>query len=107
MKDEERSTTREMIIHPGETLKEVMEDRNITVKELAKSTGFTHKYINAVLNSEENISNDFARELENTLNIEADFWMKLNKLFNHELKTFEGSIQHNILENTKNIDRLK
>lgn len=91
MKNEERGTTREMIIHPGETLKEVMEDRNITVEELAKSTGFTQTYINAVLNSEENISNDFARELENTLNIDADFWMKLNELYNDELKIFEES----------------
>ena len=91
MKDEERGTTREMIIHPGETLKEVMEDRNITVKELAKSTSFTQTYINAVLNSEENISNDFVRELENTLNIDADFWMKLNELYNNEIKIFEES----------------
>ena len=91
MKKEERGTSREMIIHPGETLKEVMEDRNISVKELAKSTGFTQAYINAVLGGEENITNDFARKLENTLNINADFWMKLNELYNDELKIYEES----------------
>ena len=82
MKESEKSTTREMIIHPGETLKEVMEARNITVKELAKSTGFTQAYINAVLCGEENITNEFAEKLEHTLNIDADFWMKLNELYN-------------------------
>ncbi len=92
MRKEERVTTREMIIHPGETLEEVMKDRNISVEELAKSTGFTQPYINAVLNSEENISDDFARKLENALNIDADFWMKLNKLYNDELKTFEEKL---------------
>ena len=48
MKESERNTTREMIIHPGETLKEVMEDRNILVEELAQSTGFTQTYIRAL-----------------------------------------------------------
>lgn len=91
MKDEERGTTREMIIHPGETLKEVMEDRNISIEDLTQSTGFPQSYINAVLNSEENISIDFARKLENTLNIDADFWMKLNELYNDELKIYEES----------------
>ena len=91
MKESERSTTREMIIHPGETLEEVMEDRNISVEELAKSTGFTPTYIKAVLNSKENFSNDFTRKLENILNIDADFWMKLNELYNDELKIFEES----------------
>lgn len=82
--------SKEKIIHPGETLKEVMEDRNISVETLAQSTGFPQDYINAVLNSEENISIDFARKLENMLNIDADFWMKLNKLYNDELKIIKN-----------------
>ena len=51
----------DMIIHPGETLKEVMEDRNISTESLAQSTGFTQDYINAVLNCKENIPAEFAR----------------------------------------------
>ena len=81
----------EMIIHPGETLKEIMEDRNISAKSLAQSTGFTQNYISAVLNCKENISADFARKLEDALNIDTDFWMKLQELYDDELKTFEES----------------
>ena len=81
----------DMIIHPGETLKEVMVDKNISVESLAQSTGFTQDYINAVLNCKENISAEFARKLENTLNIDTDFWMKLNDLYDDELKAFEES----------------
>lgn len=81
----------DMIIHPGETLKEVMEDRNISTESLAQSTGFTQDYINAVLNCKENISAEFARTLEETLNIDTDFWMKLNELYDYELKAFEES----------------
>jgi addiction module HigA family antidote len=81
----------DMIIHPGETLKEVMEDRNISAESLAQSTGFTQDYVNAVLNCKENISDEFARKLEETLNIDTDFWMKLQELYNDELKNFEES----------------
>ena len=81
----------DMIIHPGETLKEVMEDRNISTESLAQSTGFTQDYINAVLNCKENISAEFARKLEDALNIDTDFWIKLNELYNDELKAFKES----------------
>ena len=81
----------EMIIHPSETLKEVMEDRSISVENLSQSTGFTQDYINGVLNCKENISAEFARNLEDTLNIDTDFWMKLQELYDDELKTFEES----------------
>jgi plasmid maintenance system antidote protein VapI len=43
------------------------------------------------MSGEENITNDFAEELEKTLYIDAVFWMKLNELYNEELKTFEKS----------------
>lgn len=83
----------DMIIHPGETLKEVMEDRNISTESLAQSTRFTQDYINAVLNCKENISVEFARKLEETLNIDTDFWMKLNEFYNAELRALEESQQ--------------
>ena len=84
-------SSKEMIIHPGETLKEAMEDRNISAEELAQCTGFSSTYIKDVLNCKETISADFARKLEDTLNIDADFWMKLNEDYNDELKAFEES----------------
>ena len=37
--------SREMIIHPGETLKEVLEDRETSQQELALRTGVTPKHI--------------------------------------------------------------
>ena len=84
-------SSKEMIIHPGETLKEAMEDRNISAEELSQRTGFSSSYIKDVLNCKETISVDFARKLEGALNIDADFWMKLNEDYNDELKAFEES----------------
>ena len=84
-------SSKEMIIHPGETLKEAMEDRNISENELSQRTGFSSSYIKDVLNCKENISDEFAIKLEEALNIDSDFWMKLNEDYNDELKAFEES----------------
>ncbi len=83
--------SKEMIIHPGETLKEVIEDRNISVETLAQSAGFPQDYIRGVISCKENISDEFAKKLEDILNIDADFWLKLNDLYNEELKASEKS----------------
>ena len=56
--------SREMIIHPGETLKEVLEERNMTQLELSLRTGVSAKHISTVLSGEKNISVSFAKKLE-------------------------------------------
>lgn len=67
--------SREMIIHPGETLKEVLEDRKMSQQELALRTGVTPKHISTVLSGEKNISVSFAKKLEYALDIDAEFWI--------------------------------
>lgn len=81
--------SREMIIHPGETLKEVLEERNMSQQELALRTGMTPKHISTVLNCEKNISVSFAKKLEYALNIDAEFWMNLQNQYDKELFEFD------------------
>lgn len=81
--------SREMIIHPGETLKEILEERNMSQQELALRTGVSPKHISTVLNGEKNISVSFAKKLEYALNIEAEFWMNLQNQFDKELFEFD------------------
>ena len=80
--------SRDMIIHPGETLREVMEDRNMSQQELAYRTGVTPKHISTVLNGEKNISSAFAKKLEYAFNIDAEFWMNLQADYDNELLEF-------------------
>ena len=47
--------SREYIIHPGETLAEVIEDRNMTQRELAIRTGMTEKHISTVIHGQKGI----------------------------------------------------
>jgi len=64
-------------IPPGETLKEVLDDKNITQKELALRLGVTPKHINKIINGTATISSDIALKLESVLGISASFWNKL------------------------------
>jgi len=48
--------SREFIIHPGETLKEILEDREMSQKELALRVGLTEPYISSVINGQKAIS---------------------------------------------------
>lgn len=81
--------SREMIIHPGETLREVLEERNMSQKELSLRTKVSAKHISTVLNGEKNISVSFAKKLEYALNIDAEFWINLQALYDRELYEFD------------------
>lgn len=81
--------SRDYIIHPGETLAEVIEDREMTQRELAVRTGMTEKHISTVIHGQKNISAAFARKLEYALGIETSFWMNLQSEYDRELLEFE------------------
>lgn len=79
----------ELIIHPGETLKELIEDRGMSQKELAVRTGNSSKHISEVLNGAKGISVDFAKKLEYALSIDASFWINLQANYANEMVDFE------------------
>ena len=74
----------DFIIHPGETLAEVLEDRKMSQKELAIKTGMTEKYISTVISGQQNISSSFAKKLEYALGLEKDFWINLQAKYERE-----------------------
>jgi len=80
--------SREFIIHPGETLKEVLEDREMSQRELAVRTDVTETHISNVVNCQKDISISFAKKLEYALNIEASFWINLQSNYDKELADF-------------------
>ena len=81
--------SREYIIHPGETLSEVLEDRGMTQRELAVRTGMTEKHISTVIRGQKGISATFAKKLEYALGIETAFWMNLQAIYDREILEFE------------------
>ena len=81
--------SRDYIIHPGDTLAEVIEDRDMSQKELAIRTGMTEKHISTVIHGQKGISVTFAKKLEYALGIEASFWINLQANYDRELLEFE------------------
>lgn len=91
----------ELLIHPGETILEMIQDRNIAQKELAIRTGFTEKHISKVINGENNISAEFAKKLEFALDTPASFWRNLQTSYDLELVDFKE--KHNITDEEREI----
>jgi HTH-type transcriptional regulator/antitoxin HigA len=77
--------SREFIIHPGETLKEILEDRGMSQKELALRTGVTEPHVSSVINCQKDISVSYAKKLEYALGIDASFWINLQANYDKEL----------------------
>lgn len=80
---------REFIIHPGETLKEVLEQWGMSQRELALRTGVTEPHISSVVNCQKAISVTFAKKLEYALGVGASFWINLQANYDKELADFE------------------
>ncbi len=78
----------EFIIHPGETLKEVLEDRGMSQKELAFRTDVSEAHISSLINCQKDISVSFAKKLEYALDIDASFWINLQANYEKELADF-------------------
>jgi len=88
VKEKKNGLSRDLIIHPGETLIELLETRNMKQKELAYRTGFSEKHISEIVNGKAVITSKFAVSLENVFDISAKFWLNLQANYDIELTSF-------------------
>lgn len=77
--------SRDLIIHPGETIGDVLEERGITQAELATRTGTTSPFISNVIAGKKDISAKFAMALEYALDVPKSFWLNLQANYDAEL----------------------
>ena len=77
----------ELLSHPGETLKEVMESNNMTQKELAARIGITAKHLNLIVSGRQNISAETAFKLEKVFSLSASFWNNLQRQYDEDKMT--------------------
>lgn len=77
--------SRDLIIHPGETIADILEDRGITQAELATRTGVTPAYVSKVITGKKDISANFALALEYALDVSKSFWLNLQANYDAEL----------------------
>jgi HTH-type transcriptional regulator/antitoxin HigA len=88
--------SRDLIIHPGETVADILEDRRITQAELASRTGVSQAYVCNVIAGKKGISANFAMGLEYALGVSKSFWLNLQA--NYEAELLEANEEQTITE---------
>lgn len=85
----------DLVIHPGETISDILEDRNLTQKELAKRAGVSEPYLSDVIRGKKDISKSLAMGLEYALGVPRSFWLNLQANYDAEVLSLqeEGTIQ--------------
>jgi HTH-type transcriptional regulator / antitoxin HigA len=88
----------EFVICPGESLKEILADRNMMQKELALRTNVTEKHISMIISGASPISVSFAKKLEYALGIDSTFWINLQAKYDKALVDIEDMKEVSDLE---------
>ncbi len=89
----EVASTSDLAIPPGETLREELEARSVTQRELARLVGRAPQTINAIIAGRQAITPGMALALEFALDgISARFWLNLQA--DYDLATLRGRKFH-------------
>jgi len=87
------------LILPGETLKELLDEMNMTQSELSKRIAVTPKHINKIIKGEASITVETALKLENVFELPAKFWLNLESDYQenlarlNEIKSIEADME--------------
>lgn len=65
----------DVVSRPGETLEELLDDREMTQADLAERTGRSKKTINEIIQGKTAITPETAIQLERVLGVPASFWL--------------------------------
>ncbi len=72
-------------IHPGEMIKDEIEYRGISQKELASKVGMPASVLNAVLNGKRAVTTEYALLFEAALGIDANIWIRMQAEYNMQI----------------------
>ena len=85
MAEKNRGISPDLLIHPGETISDVIEERGITQKELARRSGVSEAFLSDVIHGKKDISKGLAMGLEYSLGVPRSFWLNLQANYDAEL----------------------
>lgn len=84
--------TFEWLIHPGETISDILEERNLTQKELAQRAGVSETFLSDVIHGKKDISKELAMGLECALDVPRSFWLNLQANYDAEKKKLQKNV---------------
>ena len=67
--------------HPGEILKDELDTRRLSQTDFAKQIGYQKSQLNEILSRKRGINADLALLLQETLKIDAEYWMNAQKMY--------------------------
>ena len=76
-------------IHPGEILREELQERGIKQKDFAQSIGVQATHLNEFIKGKRNLNEDLAMKLESQLGIPYKTWMNLHNGYMYECKALD------------------
>lgn len=91
----------DLLIHPGETISDLLEERGITQAELATRTGVSAAYVSNIIAGKKDISTKFAMNLEYALGVPKTFWLNLQA--NYDAELLELNEQQTITEEERDV----
>ena len=86
--------------HPGEVLKEEIEERGISQRQLADSMGLTYSVVNEILNAHRPLTAKTALMFEAALDVPADSLMYLQTKYNLQVARKDPAL-FNLLKEIK------
>lgn len=78
--------------HPGEVLKDEIEERGISQRQLAENMGLTHSVVNEILNGRRPLTARTALMFEAALGVPADSLMYLQTKYNLQTARKDSSL---------------
>lgn len=78
--------------HPGEILKDEIEYRGISQKELAANIGMSYTVLNEILNARRPLSASTALMFETVLGVDADTLMRIQTKYNMQMARNDKTI---------------
>lgn len=89
MIDNLQSFTPDWVSPPGETIADLLEERDWTQAQLAERLGYTTKHISQLINGKAPITEDTALKLERVLGSTAVFWLNREAQYRAQLAKIE------------------
>ncbi|MBD2568231.1 helix-turn-helix transcriptional regulator [Anabaena lutea] len=71
-----RPFTPDWVSPPGDTIADILEERNLTVEQLIEAVGYSSEFVNLLIKGEVSINEEIAIKLEQVIGFTADFWLR-------------------------------
>ena len=76
---------------PGDTILDILEEKNLTLEEFARLTGYTIKHVNRLVRGKAAITENTALLLDRVLGGSAEFWLSREANYRKAKTRFEES----------------